>query len=166
MQFKIVVLALLGSAFAQKEIFLAQLEAVHHALDSLDTSVSALTAGSDTSALTTKSSAVLAAINAASAAISGATALDLVGAAAIVGPADHLVSETQKTIKDLVAKKDVIGSAKLTATVLDQLKAQSAAAQKLADAITSKVPDAAKSIAKNQSAKISDAIKGGVSSFS
>jgi hypothetical protein len=170
MQMKFVLLALFGAAFAQKDIVLGQLEKVHHALDSLDSSVGKLVAGGDVAAqaasLTAQSGAVLAAIQGATAAISASAALDVIGASSIVGPADHLVKETEKTIADLVAKKDVIAGAKQTALVLDQLKSQAAAAQQLADAITSKVPDATKEIAKSQSAKITAAINKGVSAFS
>jgi Hydrophobic surface binding protein A len=170
MQFKLALFALLGAAFAQKELFLTHLEHVHHALDALDGDVKALTAGADVASaaklLTGKSGAVQAALNEAIAAVTSSAQLDLIGASAIVAPADHLVQETQTIIKDLISKKDIIVSSKQTGTVLDQLKAQAVSAQKLADAITSKVPDAAKAIAQGQSSKIIAAIQSGIAAFS
>jgi hypothetical protein len=170
MQFKFVLLAFLGSAVAQKEVFLQQLELVHHALDSLDAGVVGLAPGVDTAAaataLTSKSGQVLSAINNAIAAIGGASALDLVGSSALVGPSDHLVSETEKTISDLIAKKDIIAGAKQTGNVLSQLKSQAAGAAKLADAISAKVPDSAKSIASSSGSKIAAAINKGIAAFS
>jgi len=170
MQLKFVLLALLGSAFAQKDIFLSQLDSVHKALDALDVSVTGLAPGGDvaaqTAALTGKARGVLAALDAATAAISGAAALDIGGSASIVAPADHLVKETDKAIANLIAKKDIIAASKQTALVLQALKAQAASAQKLADAIGSKVPDAAKAIAVSQAGKISAAISKGIAAYS
>jgi len=170
MQFKILLLALLGSAVAQKEIFLQQLELVHHALDSLDTGVAGLAPGVDTAAatttLTSKSGQVLSVINNAIAAISGATALDLVSASALIGPSDHLVAETEKTVSDLITKKDIIAGAKQTGAVLSHLKSQAAAAAKLVDAISAKVPDSAKSITTSSGDKIAAALNKGIIAFS
>jgi 2-phospho-L-lactate guanylyltransferase (CobY/MobA/RfbA family) len=170
MQFKLALFALLGVSFAQKELFLNHLEHVHHALDSLDGDVKALTASSNAAAtqalLTSKSAAVQTALSEAIAAVLSSAPLDLIGASAIVSPADHLVKETEQIIGDLISKKDILANSKLTGTVLGQLKAQADSAQKLADAIASKVPDAAKSIARGQSGKIVAAIQKGISAFS
>jgi len=166
MQFKFVLFALLGSAIAQKEVFLQQLELVHHALDSLDVGVLGLAPGAAATALTSKSSQVLSVINNAITAISGATALDLVAAAALVSPSDHLVAETEKTVGDLIAKKDIIASTKQTATVLSHLKSQAAAASKLVDAISAKVPDSTKIITSSTGDKIAAAINKGIAAFS
>lgn len=170
MQFKVALFALLGLAYAQKEIFLHELEMVHHALDSLDTGVSGLAAGGDaaaaTTTLTSKSSAVLNVINNAITAVNGATALDLVGASALVEPSEHLVAETEKTVSDLIAKKAIIASAGQTAAVLTHLKSQGAAAAKLVDAIAAKVPADAKSIATSSGEKIAASINKGVIAFS
>jgi hypothetical protein len=170
MQFKFVLLALLGSTFAQKEVFLQQLELVHHALDSLDVSVAALAPGVDAATagatLNSKADKVLATINTAIAAINGATALDLIGATNLVSPSDHLVAETEKTVADLIAKKDIIVAAKLSSTIVSQLKSQQAAATKLVDAISAKVPEATKAIASSSAGKIAAAINKGIAAFS
>lgn len=170
MQFTYALFALLGLTIAQKEIFVAQIELIHHALDSLDSGVASLAAGADTAAaattLTTKSTNVLNSINTAIAAVNGATALDLVAATSLVTPTDHLVSETEKTVTDLIAKKDIIKAAGQTGVVLDHLKLQSVAAAKLVDAIAAKVPVDAKGIATATGSKIAAALQKGITAFS
>jgi len=170
MQFKFAFLALIGVAFAQKDVFLANLNAIQSAVDGLDGGIAALQAGGNvaaaTATLTGKATAVVDSINAAVAAISSAQPLDLIGASSIVGPADKLVKGTEKTIADLIGKKSVIAGAGQSSLVIAQLNKQLAAARKLADAIGDKVPAAAKTIAKTQSGKIGDALSKGIAAFS
>ena len=170
MQFTVAFLAFLGLTLAQKEVYLNGLNMVHHALDSLDSGVAGLAAGADaaaaTNALSAKSTNVLTAINNAIAAVNGASALDLAGAAELVSPSDHLVAETQKTVDDLIAKKEIIKAAGQTGLVLAQLKSQGVGAAKLVDAIAAKVPADAKSIATSAGDKIAAAISKGVTAFS
>lgn len=158
MQFTLTLVALLGLTLAQKETFLSQIEMIHHALDSLNTGVSSLAAGADTATattlLTTKSTSVLNAINNAITAVGAAIPLDLIGASALVEPSEHLVAETEKTVNDLIAKKDVIKGGGQTAAVLEHLKKQGAAAVRLVDAIVAKVPADAQAIASGSGDKL------------
>jgi len=170
MQFTVAFITLLGLAVAQKAVLLNGLTMIHHALDSLDAGVAGLSAGasaaSATTALSAQSASVLKAINDAVTAANGATAISLNDAAELVPASDHLVAETEKTVGDLIAKKDVIKAAGQTTLVLDQLKAQGVGAAKLVSAIAAKVPADAKSIATGAGDKIAAAIAKGVTAFS
>lgn len=169
MQFKVILVALLGSAFAQQAAFTQQLTLIHHALDSLDASVKGISAGGNlaaaTAAITAKSDAVVAAINTATTTLAAATALDVEGAATLVKPSHHLVEETVATINDLIAKKAVIASANAVGTVLAQLKTQQAAAQKLIATISAKVPADTKAVTADIGAQIDAAIAKGLAAF-
>jgi uncharacterized protein (DUF885 family) len=166
MRFSLVAVALFGTAFAQKEVFLSGLAGIASALDTLDSAVKKLGAGADAAEFASKSQAVLAAITGATNTINSATALDLIGASSIVGPADKLVTQTSTTVDDIIAKKDVIAKAGKSSAVLGLLKSQQDAANKLASAISSKVPEAAKGIAQGQASKVGAAIDKGVKAFS
>jgi hypothetical protein len=166
MRFSLVAVALFGAAFAQKEVILSGLSSIASAIDSLDSTVKKLGAGADAAEFASKSQAVLAAISSATNTINSATALDLIGASSIVSPADKLVTKTSTTVDDIIAKKDLIAKAGKSSAVLGLLKGQQDAANKLASAIVSKVPEAAKGIAQSQASKVGAALDKGVKAFS
>jgi hypothetical protein len=173
MQFKnAIVFGLLGGAFAQTlGVIQAEFGKIGAALDGLDSAVKALTDGGDAAAQTkstvAKSSAVEEAIKAATSAIKGSSAkLSLLDATGVSTAANTLISKTDTTISDLIAKKAIIVKYNQGGETKTQLTAQKAAADALAGAIVEKMPAAAQSIAKGQAAKVGTAIGKGLAAFS
>jgi hypothetical protein len=86
-------------------------------------------------------------------------------AIALTDPTTALAEDTEKTINDLVGIKSQIVAADKACKTLDSLQAQFTASNKLADAITARVPAALESIAARLSSRISDAIQGGIDAY-
>lgn len=80
-------------------------------------------------------------------------------------PVQDLVDKVQSTISDLVDKKSKVVDAGAGGIVLSTLKEQKAAAEGLADAITSKVPESFKSLANKLASQISGAIQKGIDAY-
>src|ERR1700761_8133573 len=118
------VFSLLGGAIAQSAISKG-FDAIGVALDSLDASVVALTDGGNVQAatadLSSKSSAIIAAIADATTPISASKELTLSEATGVLTPAKTLLTKTKKTIDDLISKKPIIAKAGQVATVKAQL---------------------------------------------
>lgn len=167
MQFKkLLLLSFLGGVMA--DAIGDGFTAIGVALDALDAAVLSVTAANVATKaieLNTKSDAVAKTIAAATAQINASKELTIVEAANVLTPAKTLETKTQKTIDDLISKKDLIAKAGQTAVVKGQLTNQATAAKTLSDAVESKMPAATKPIAKNQAKAINDHIARGVAAF-
>ncbi|OJJ35993.1 hypothetical protein ASPWEDRAFT_93762, partial [Aspergillus wentii DTO 134E9] len=83
----------------------------------------------------------------------------------LTGPVSDLKDKIQTVIQHLTAKKSDIVKAKAGALTYNDLQDQKAAAQKLSDAIVSKVPKELDDIASGLASGISEAIGKGVDNF-
>lgn len=97
--------------------------------------------------------------------VEGFDPLSSTDALAIVKPIETLTDDVGKLVDDVIAAKPNFDKDTLSAKILAGLKAQKEAAQGLADAITAKVPDALKDMAKELSAGIAKNIQKGIDAY-
>jgi hypothetical protein len=168
---RVFLLGLAGSAVAQDAI-VSGFNKISKALTALDTSVKALTDSSDkaaiqkqAAALNAQSAAVVQIIKDTTVAVKASKAVNLLAAAKILTPAKGLETQTKNSINSLIEKKPLIVKAGQAATVLAALKSQREAAVALGDAVTTKMPSAAASLSKSQSASIVEAIDKGLAAY-
>lgn len=184
MQFKqIIALALAGTAIASPiqavvdavgaaqdlATITAAFTAVEGALNSLDTSIKALTPTSGEAAtkeVVDKSNAVKAALDDGATKIGASGPVSLTEALTVQSASTKLTSLTTTVITDLIGKKDVIVAAKQQKTTLDSLNAQKVSSENFVKAITGKVPAAVQSIAAAASKQVGDSIGKGITAFS
>lgn len=130
----------------------------------LDTAINGYTSG-DGAAVLSAGKALLDDINAGVTAAKGSADLSQNDALALTTPIQGLQTATEGVIKDLTAKKCAFASSGKAADVLANLQDQLTASKALADAITTKVPQALQSVAATLSSGIATALQGGVDSF-
>jgi hypothetical protein len=168
---RVLVLGLTGSAFAQDAI-VNGFNKISKALTQLDGAVKALTDTADialvkkqAAELNAQSAAVVSIIKSTTAAVKGSKAVNLLSAAKILTPAKGLETQTKNSVQSLIQKKPLILKAGQGPTVLAALKSQREAAAELGDAVTAKMPSAAASLSKSQSASILEAIDAGLVAY-
>jgi len=168
---RVFLLGLAGSAVAQDAI-VNGFNKISQALTQLDASVKALTDTTNAAAikkqadaLNAQSANVVNIIKATTKAVAGSKAVNLLAAAKVLTPAKGLETQTKNAIKSLVDKKPIIVKAGQAPTVLAALKSQREAAAELGDAVTAKMPSAAASLSKSQSASILAAIDEGLKAY-
>jgi hypothetical protein len=168
---RVFLLGLAGSAVAQDAI-VNGFNKISKALTALDSSVKALTDSSDKAAikkqadaLNAQSVAVVQIIKDTTVAVKASKQVNLLAAAKILTPAKGLETQTKNSINSLIEKKPLIVKAGQAATVLAALKSQREAAAALGDAVTAKMPSAAASLSKSQSASIVEAIDKGLAAY-
>jgi hypothetical protein len=178
MQLKnILAFALFGAALASPAVQSAQdLPTIKDALKSVETvlvpfhdAVVALKAGGDAKKaaadLVTKSNAVEAAIKAATVKISATSPLTLAEAIQVQTASQSLTKLTQQTVDDLIAKHDIIKAAGQLATTQKQLASQKIAADAMAKAITSRLPQAVQTVAATLGKAVGDSLDKGAKAF-
>jgi hypothetical protein len=168
---RVFLLGLVGSAAAQ-DVIVSGFNKIAKALTALDASVQALTDTSDAAlitkqadALNAQSAAVVKIIKDTTVAVKASKAVNLLAAAKVLTPAKGLETQTKNAIKSLVDKKALITKSGQKATVVSALKSQRDAAAELGEAVTSKMPSAAASLSKGQSASILEAIDAGLKAY-
>jgi hypothetical protein len=168
---RVFLLGLAGSAVAQDAI-VNGFNKISKALTQLDGSVKALTDTADAAAIKSQADAlnaqsanVVKIIKDTTKAVAGSKNVNLLAAAKILTPAKGLETQTKNAIQSLIAKKPLIVKAGQASTVLAALKSQREAAAELGDAVTAKMPSAAASLSKSQSASIIAAIDEGLKAY-
>jgi hypothetical protein len=133
-----------------------QTDAVDQAVKSFSGDISGLTSAADKLTALLKSGTTT---------VSGTSPLPLQDAATVSQFVTGLNSSVATLISDLIGKKEAFVAAGKGGTVLKTLQDQQAASKALADALTSKVPEALQSVAKQLSQGIDDSIASGVAAF-
>ncbi|KAF5856626.1 hypothetical protein ETB97_007076 [Aspergillus alliaceus] len=140
------------------------LSGISKKVDDLDSSIKAFQ-GQDIGPVVKSSTDLVSAINSGTEAVKTSGALSSVDALGLTGPVQDVTAKVKKTIDDLISRKSDAVKAAAGAETYKQLQNQYTAAKNLADAITSKVPDALQNIASQLSAGITDAIQKGLDAF-
>ncbi|KAL2872596.1 cell wall mannoprotein 1 family protein [Aspergillus lucknowensis] len=133
-------------------------------VSTLDSAITSWTGG-DYSKVKAASDSLISTINDGASTVSSGPDLSNADALALTGPVQDLTDQVETTIQHLISKKEQAVSEGAGGTVKTALNDQYDAAQKLADAITSKVPDALTDIANELSAGISAAIQKGIDAY-
>lgn len=139
------------------------IKAINVQVNKLDDAITATPLVLDT--VIAKSNAVLNEIQAAVATTKEQPDLGFSEAIALTNPTTALAEDTEKTINDLVDIKSQIVAADKGCKTLHSLQDQFTASNKLADAITARVPAALETIAGRLSSRISDAIQNGIDAY-
>jgi len=147
----------------------AAMASVDDTVTTLDQSIGSLSASSDINSaisdLVSKSQAVVSALNSGTTTVQGTSAVSLTDALSLVSSSNTLVNNVNKTVSDLIGKKDIISGAGQNGVVLDQLNAQKSAAQPFIAAIVSKVPSVVSGIANTQAQQVITALDNGITAF-
>jgi hypothetical protein len=169
-------LSLISSVFAAPHIvkrdlatITGQIDAVNAKITIIDGTVKGLTAAdivATTATLTTQSGDIVAALQVGTAAIAATGSITLVEALNLNSYSDALVANVNTVVDDFIAKKDIIVTGGQAATVVAQFQAQKTASSPFIDAVVSKVPEEAKSIASSQAGKVITALDRGIAAFS
>ncbi|GAB1200416.1 M-myrmeciitoxin-Mp1 [Aspergillus pseudonomiae] len=130
--------------------------------DALDSAIKGYSGG-DPSKVESASADLVSTITKGTETIKGGDEISTSDALGLPGPVQDLTKKVEQAVDDIIAKKDQFVKAGAGGKVKESLNQQKSAADGLADAITSKVPEALKDIAKNLSAGISKAIQKDVS---
>jgi hypothetical protein len=133
-------------------------------VSALDSAINSYTSG-DASAVLSAGKTLLADIQAGVTTAKGSADLSQTDALQLTTPIQGLQTATEGVIKDLTGKKCAFNTAGKSADILSNLQEQLTASQALADAITSKVPQALQSVAATLSSGIATALQGGITSF-
>lgn len=132
--------------------------------DALDSAIKGYSGG-DTKKVEDASADLVSTITKGTDTIKGGPDLSTSDALGLTEPVQALTKKVQQTIDDLIAKKDEVVKAGAGGKVKESLNAQKSAADGLASAISGKVPESLKDIAKQLSAGISNAIQKGIDSY-
>ncbi|KAB8269457.1 hydrophobic surface binding protein A-domain-containing protein [Aspergillus minisclerotigenes] len=132
--------------------------------DALDSAIKAYSGG-DPSKVESASADLIKTITSGTDAIKSGDDISSTDALALPGPVQALTKKVEQAIDDIIAKKDKFVEAGAGGKVKDSLNQQKSAADGLASAITSKVPESLKEIAQSLSAGISTAIQKGVDAY-
>ncbi|PIG83025.1 cell wall serine-threonine-rich galactomannoprotein Mp1 [Aspergillus arachidicola] len=132
--------------------------------DALDSAIKAYSGG-DPSKVESASADLISTITSGTDAIKSGDDISTTDALALPGPVQALTKKVEQAIDDIIAKKDQFVKAGAGGKVKDSLNQQKSAADGLASAITSKVPESLKDIAQSLSAGISTAIQKGVDAY-
>lgn len=157
-------LAFATGAVAQLTVLQPVITKIVGDVGTLDSAINAYTSG-DASAVLSAGKGLLDDINAGVTTAKGSADLTQTDALSLTTPIQGLQSATEGVIKDLTAKKCAFVTAGKAADVLQNLNDQLTASKALADAITSKVPQALQSVASTLSSGIATSLQGGVDSF-
>jgi hypothetical protein len=130
----------------------------------LDTAVQGYKGG-DASSLLTQSDSLLSGVQSGTKTVTGSGDLSQNDALSLTSPVQALQSAIQGLVTDLNSKKCDFVAAGSADKVLSNLQQQKTASQALADAITSKVPQALQSIATQLSSGIATALQTGITDF-
>jgi hypothetical protein len=174
---QVITLTLVSSVFASPRIMKrdlatieGQIDAVNAKITIVDNTVVALTASSDIGAaattLTAQSGDIVTALNAGTSAITATDAVSLSDALTLNTYSNALVDNVNQTVTDFISKKDIIVAGGQGSTVVTQLQSLKTASSPFIDAIVSKVPEAAQSIAKSQAGKVLTSLDQGIAAFS
>lgn len=143
--------------------------AVGNALTAFDQSVLALTPTSDVptavSDLTTKSNAIVDALNTGATNINATEPLGLTDSVNLLSLSNTLVTTANTTINDLISKKPIIDAAGQDALVITQLQAVKAASYSFIGAVTTHVPSSVSSIAAQQAGQVITIINNGLAAY-
>jgi len=156
-------LAFATGAVAQLSVLTPVITKIVADVATLDSAIKGFT--SDASPVLTAGKGLLDDINAGVATAKGSADLTQTDALSLTTPIQGLQSATEGVIKDLTDKKCAFVTAGKASDILTNLQDQLTASKALADAITSKVPQALQSIAATLSSGIATALQGGVDSF-
>ncbi|GMG16187.1 unnamed protein product [Aspergillus oryzae] len=132
--------------------------------DALDSAIKAYNGG-DPSKVESASADLISTITKGTDAIKSGDDISTTDALALPEPVQALTKKVEQAIDDIIAKKDKFVEAGAGGKVKDSLNQQKSAADGLASAITSKVPESLKEIAQSLSAGISTAIQKGVDAY-
>jgi len=157
-------LAFATGAIAQLTVLTPVIDKIVSDVGALDTAIVAYSSG-DAAAVLSAGKTLLDDINAGVTTAKGSSDLSQTDALSLTTPIQGLQTATEGVIRDLTAKKCAFVSAGKSADVLTNLQDQLTASKALADAITSKVPQALQSVAATLSSGIATALQGGVDSF-
>jgi len=174
----VVTLCLAGLAVARPVVYSPQdlptftkaMNAIQDAVTVLGETVAGLTDTTDSKVVAPKlvdnSKKILDALVTGAKAISASTELSLVDATGLISPSSAMTKKVVAVIDELISKKALIAKAGQTKVVLDSFNDQKAATKAFIDAIQSKVPSLAKSIAASQAKPAVDALEKGIKEFS
>jgi len=156
-------LAFAAGAAAQLTVLNPVITKIVADVGTLDSAIKAFT--TDASPVLTAGKGLLDDINAGVSTAKGSADLTQTDALSLTTPIQGLQSATEGVIKDLTDKKCAFVAAGKASDILTNLQDQLTASKALADAITSKVPQALQSVAATLSSGIATALQGGVDSF-
>ncbi|KAL2867745.1 cell wall mannoprotein 1 family protein [Aspergillus lucknowensis] len=134
----------------------SQVNALQTAIQATPLDPEAIVAQSDTLVQTIKDGAVT---------VNAQPVLTQLEALGLVAPTQQLADDTDATVQTLIGVKEDIVELGEGCTTLEALQAQYEAAQELAAAIVSKVPDALGDIANELAQSISTAIQNGIDAY-
>ncbi|KAB8070577.1 hydrophobic surface binding protein A-domain-containing protein [Aspergillus leporis] len=140
---------------------IADIQSKTEALDSVIKGYS----GGDPSKVESASADLISTITKGTDSIKSGPDLSSADALALTSPVQDLTKKVEQAINDIIAKKDEFVKAGAGGKVKESLNQQKSAADGLASAITSKVPEGLRDIAKQLSAGISTAIQKGVDEY-
>jgi len=158
------VVAFAMGAAAQLATIQGVITTISNSVGTLDTSAKGYSGGS-TSDLLSQSQSLLSAVTSGTTTVKGSADLSQNDALSLTSPVQALQTSIQTLISDLNAKKCQLVAAGGASQVLSNLQQQKTASQALADAITSKVPQALQSIASQLSSGIATALQTGITDF-
>lgn len=156
-------LAFATGAVAQLTVLNPVITKIVGDVGTLDSAINAFT--TDAGPVLTAGQGLLSDINAGVTTAKGSADLSQNDALQLTTPIQGLQTATEGVIKDLTGKKCAFVAAGKASDVLSNLQDQLTASQALADAITSKVPQALQSVAATLSSGIATALQGGITSF-
>jgi hypothetical protein len=139
------------------------LSTVSKAVDSLDSAVKSFSG--EPGPLTDASTSLLSALNGGVSTVKGTSSLSQNDALSVASYVQGLNTSVATVVSDLISKKSAIVSAGYGPTVLQQLQQQKTASDSLADAITSKTPEALQSVAKQLTAGIDTSLQSAIDAF-
>jgi len=174
MQFKLALLALVGSAAAAPALQARQANAItgalgniNTALQGLDTSVKAFNGdAAQLGDIQTKSTAVQKAITDGTASVQASQPITIADALQVQKSSTTLVTTIKSTVTDLTGKKAMLDQIQASPIVLMGLQMQKQAAMGLQTAVVAKVPAGLQNTAQSVSGQISAALDTGIQAFS
>ena len=147
----------------------AAFAAVSAALNTSDIDVQAINANSNQAAtiktLTADSAAVISALSTGSVNINATSALTNLDALGLIQPGQALLTTTNNTINDLIAKHDFVAASGQSAQVVTSLEAQRAGTSQFIDSVASKVPAALVSAVQQNAASAVAIINRGIVAY-
>lgn len=131
----------------------------------LDTAIKGYTSSAQTTSLQATSDALLAQINKQTTIVSNTAAITLSEALKVANQVDALTAVVNTTVNDAIAKKATFVTATAGKRVYQSFVDNKAAAVKFGNAVKSKVPSNAQSIADSKIKGITDALQRGINAF-
>jgi hypothetical protein len=159
------------SAFVKRDIaaFESAFSAIDDAINTFDTAVKALTPTTDVSSalpdLTTKSDAIVTALDDGTTTVTAQPALSLTDAVQLLSLSNTLTSSANQTVTDLITAKPEIDAAGEDSFVVTQLTSVKTASQGFIAAVVAKVPSAVQGLANSQASQVITALDTGITTF-